>query len=239
MSATPSTPASPSGTPRARSPHLRRIVTIALAIGVILGLRLVWMDLLVDHFIIRNYGVVDEGKIYRTGRLTDRTLARVTQEHGIKTIVDFGGYPAGTSQEKSEAEYAAQHGIKRVVLRLYGDGTGNPNAYVEGLKIITDPANQPVLIHCSAGSERTGAAVMLYRHFYQNVPMETALAEAQQFKHNPRRNKTLAPYLEKWTESIGAALKAGTDIPGVPPPSAETPATMPGAPSGAAPTGNE
>jgi hypothetical protein len=210
-----------------RRKWLRRVAAVAVVVGVVLGLRLLWMDVLVDHVIVRNYGVVEEGKIYRTGRLTEQTLSRVAEDHKIKTIVDFGAYLPGSSQEKAEAEYAAAHGIKRVVLRLYGDGTGNPNAYVDGLRIITDPASQPVLVHCSAGSERTGAAVILYRTIYQHVPMEKAVAEAQEYKHNPRRNKQLAPYLAQWTGPIAEALKAGGEIPNVPAPSPETPATAP------------
>ncbi len=218
MNATPGKP---------RRSWVRRTVALALAVGVILGLRLVWMDLLVDHIIVRNFGVVEPGKIYRTGRLTEQTLARVTRDNAIKTIVDLGAYLPDSPQEKTEAAFAEHNGINRVVLRLYGDGTGNPNAYVQALRIITDPANQPVLVHCNAGSERTGVAVMLYRNIYQNVPLETAHAEAQTFKHNPGKNTRLLPYVQRWRDPIAAALKSGSLIPDIAPADALTPATAP------------
>lgn len=212
---------------RPRRTWVRRITALALAVGVVLGLRLVWMDLLVDHIIIRNFGVVEPGKIYRSGRLTEQTLARVTKDNAIRTIVDLGAYLPGSPQEETEAEFTEHNGIKRVVLRLYGDGTGNPNAYVQALKVITDPANQPVLVHCNAGAERTGVAVILYRNIYQNVPIETAQAEAQDFKHRPGRNTKLLPYVQRWRDPIAAALKSGTLIPDIAPADALTPATAP------------
>lgn len=233
MSETTSTP------PRARSPHLRRIITITLIVLACVGLGVLWQKVLKDHFVIRNFGVVEEGKIYRSGRLTEGTLEKVHDGYHIKTIVDFGAYPPGSPQEKTEAEFAQRNGIKRVVLSLYGDGTGNPNAYVEALKLMTDPASQPVLVHCSAGAQRTGVAVMLYRNLYQNVPMETAYTEAQDFRHDPKRNRAFWPYITKWHDPIADALKKGTPIPGIPPPRADTPATMPDLPAGTTPKGDE
>ena len=39
------------------------------------------------------------------------------------------------------------------------DGRANPNGYLTVLRILADPANQPALVHCAGGTERTGAAV--------------------------------------------------------------------------------
>lgn len=45
------------------------------------------------------------------------------------------------------------------------------------LEIVSDPALQPVFIHCKHGADRTGAAVALYRIRVQGWTYEDAIAE--------------------------------------------------------------
>jgi protein tyrosine phosphatase (PTP) superfamily phosphohydrolase (DUF442 family) len=52
------------------------------------------------------------------------------------------------------------------------------------LKIIEDPANQPVFIHCHVGADRTGFAVAAYRIIEQGWPYADATAEMVLFTFN-------------------------------------------------------
>lgn len=206
------------------------MVVVLAVIAVLVGAGVAWNNGLRDRFFVRNFGVVDAGKVYRSGRLTTSTLGRLRSEYHIKTVIDLGAFEPGSAADTTEADAAAHLGMERVVLRLYGDGTGNPNAYVEALRIMHDPGKQPVLVHCSAGAQRTGVAVMLYRNLFEGVPIETAYLEAQHYRHDPARNKVLLPYVKEWHDRIEAAVKSGDGalIPGVPPANAETPASVPG-----------
>src|SRR5262249_45716480 len=47
----------------------------------------------------------------------------------------------------------------------------------EALKIMADPQNRPLLIHCQQGADRTGAMVALYRVVVQGWPAEKAVEE--------------------------------------------------------------
>ena len=52
---------------------------------------------------------------------------------------------------------------------------------IEFLQIVTNPANQPVFVHCRQGTDRTGMMVAVYRMVIQNWPREKALAEMKAF----------------------------------------------------------
>ncbi|HMN40605.1 MAG TPA: tyrosine-protein phosphatase [Phycisphaerales bacterium] len=168
------------------------------------------------NIVPKNFGVVDAGKLYRSGRLTPSATREVVEANHIKTIVDLGAYDLSPSGERVAEHTASALGVERRVFRLSGDGTGNPNAYVEALRIIADPAKQPVLVHCSAGSERTGACVLLYREIVQGHAPGADLGETYSHGHDPSRNTRMKPYLEQWRAKIAEALRAGTSIDGQP-----------------------
>lgn len=164
-------------------------------------------------FVPLRFGVVEAGKLYRCGRATPGALARTIEEYGIRTVVDFGAWEEGSVEEERERRTAEAMGVRRVVLRLEGDGRGDPNMYAEAMRIVSDARNQPVLFHCSAGTERTGCAVMMYRHVYQNVGLREAYREAQAYDHSPTRNVHLWPVAEGLGATIKKALADGTRVP--------------------------
>ncbi len=51
---------------------------------------------------------------------------------------------------------------------------------VEFLKLASDPANQPMLVHCKHGADRTGTMVAAYRIVVQGWSKEEALAEMKE-----------------------------------------------------------
>ena len=168
------------------------------------------------NIVPKNFGVVAEGKLYRSGELTPAATRRVAEERRVKTIIDLGAYTGDEPGERVAEHTAAALGIERHVFPLEGDGTGNPNAYVEALRIITNPAKQPVLVHCSAGSQRTSACVLLYHEIVEGKPIDSGWAEAYEHGHDPGKNTKLRPYLEEWHTKIRDAFKTGTLIEGQP-----------------------
>jgi protein tyrosine/serine phosphatase len=165
---------------------------------------------------LRNFGVVEEGVLYRSGRLEAPALRRAIAEHGLKTVVDLGGWDANAAEWQANQDVADELGVTRYAIHMSGDGRANPNGYVTVLRILADPANQPALVHCAGGTERTGAAVVLYRHLVQGKLIQPSYEESFEHGHQVEDYEWIA-YLADWVDEIGAAWRSGGWIEGVPP----------------------
>ena len=185
---------------------------------LLVGAGLVYRYAVRDNVFPRNFGVVEPGVLYRSAALTAASTRHVHDQYHIKTIIDLGAYAPDSPAEAMAARTAAALGVQRRVFRLEGDGTGNPNAYVAALRVIADPTNQPVLVHCSSGAQRTGACVMLYRTIVQGQNlMGTIYEDSFRYGHNPRRNTRLAPYLLDYKDRIAQAFRTGSMVAGFEP----------------------
>ncbi|MFN7395387.1 MAG: fused DSP-PTPase phosphatase/NAD kinase-like protein [bacterium] len=166
-----------------------------------------------DNLVPRNFGVVDEGVLYRAGRLTPAQTKALVERHKIKTIIDLGAYRAGSTDERNAQRTAEALGVARFTFTLQGDGSGDPNDYAQALRIIAKPEFQPVLVHCAAGAQRTSACVVFYREIVQGRGIEESLPEALRYKHDPAKNPVLEPYIRQWHAAIAKAVREGGSIP--------------------------
>ena len=190
---------------------LRLVVIIVIVVGVIYGIKKTRYQ-----FIARNFGVVETGEIYRSGRLTPRMFRKVVDENNIRTVLDLGAYVPGSPEDVREQDLAEELGAERYRFYLDGDGTGNPNYYVQALRLMSDPEAQPILIHCAAGAQRTGVIVLLYRHIIQGQDLAQAYPESFQYKHKADEWQLLA-YVAQWNDEIADSLRTGEPIPGFDP----------------------
>ncbi|MBI4565553.1 MAG: tyrosine-protein phosphatase [Planctomycetes bacterium] len=161
-----------------------------------------WHKWLRHEFTPRNFGVVESGTLFRSGQLTERMLRRVVGKHGLRTIVALN---AGRSSGDMERRVAAELNVERFEFALPGDGRGDPRAVAQALAVMSDPQRQPVLVHCATGAQRTGLAVLLYRHLVQGVPIEEAYPESFGFDHRPEEWQMLA-YVADHVEEIRQEL---------------------------------
>ncbi|MBX3317983.1 MAG: tyrosine-protein phosphatase [Phycisphaeraceae bacterium] len=207
--------------------RVARAVVLCACIGlVVLGVVGAW-----PHIFPKNFGVVVPDKIYRSGELTVSALSRVVRAHNIRTIIDMGAYEPGTREDVLQAKTASALGVERYVLRLEGDGTGDPTMYLESLRLMIDDSKLPMLIHCGAGSERTGCLVVLYRHLIQDVEIDRAYEEARRYGHNPRRNTILRPLIDYIVEPVRIAFEHDLPVVTLPDESKERGETTSGAAS--------
>ena len=200
------------------NPSRRRAIWRGVFLAVVIvAVGLFFQQVIRPHLVPKRFSEVAAGKVYRSGKLTPSATRIVYDRHHIRTIVDLGAYPEGSREEKLAQETAESLGIERYRFDLSGDATGNPNYYLFALRLMTDPARQPVLVNCGAGTERTGCTVALYRHLAEGVPLDTAYAEADAAGHDPDRNPHLKEVLDRWERPIAAAFEDGGLVAGAPP----------------------
>ncbi|HWS73378.1 MAG TPA: tyrosine-protein phosphatase, partial [Thermoanaerobaculia bacterium] len=114
-----------------------------------------------------NFGIVEEGKIYRGAQPTAASIEALARR-GIRTIVKLNG--ASVAEEESAA---ARLGIRMLTVDLDARtvGTASSCGDVErAYEAMTDPRNWPVYIHCTHGRDRTGFLVGLYRERAEQWP---------------------------------------------------------------------
>lgn len=164
---------------------------------------------------LRNFSAVEEGALYRAGRLEAPALRRAIETYGLKTVVDLGGWDADPGQWQANQEVADALGVKRYAVHMSGDGRANPNGYLAVLRILADPANQPALVHCASGTERTSAAVVLYRHLVEGRLIEPAYEESFRYGHHAEDYEWIA-FLAEWMPELEQAWSTGGWIEGLP-----------------------
>lgn len=151
---------------------MRHVLRVVLGTAVVLlvgAVPLLYSSYQQTHF--RNFRVVEDGVLYRSGQLSPPVFERVVREHRIKTVVTLRTTrdPSRPYPDEWERELCESRGIKhvRIVPLVWSpDEKGEIPAernVEKFLGLMADPANHPVLVHCFAGIHRTGQMCALYR----------------------------------------------------------------------------
>jgi len=164
----------------------------------------------------RNFRVVVDGVLYRSGQLTPAGLDRLIRERGIRTVVSLRKkHPRSDDWEEA---FCAERGVRhvRIVPRVWAaDEDGDipaEQAVREFLEVMDNPAHYPVLVHCLAGIHRTGTMVAIFRMEYQGWTLEQALAEMHHCGFEPEEmEQDIATYLRSYTPRRRLRLAPGAE----------------------------
>ncbi|HWL95533.1 MAG TPA: tyrosine-protein phosphatase [Phycisphaerae bacterium] len=127
----------------------------------------------------KRFAVVHEGILYRSAQPKRGEIRHLAKEHHIKTIVIAR---EGTSRNvPDERETAEASGVQVVNIPIESRQPVPDEQIAAFFKTVDDPANQPVLVHCSAGRHRTGLLCALYRIERQGWSVERAMEEMLSF----------------------------------------------------------
>lgn len=156
---------------------------------------------------IRNFHVVTDRVLFRSGQMSLDGLKRVVHDFGIRTVVTLRDSVSNNDPppDLTEEEYCKKEEINyyRISPRNWWSADGSVPAE-EGMRqfraVMDDPKNYPVLIHCFAGIHRTGAFCAVYRMEYQHWTNSQAIEEMRRCGyHNIDDEWDLLGYLEQYT----------------------------------------
>ena len=121
-----------------------------------------------------NFARVSEA-LYRGAQPTREGFQRL-REMGVTTVVDLRG--------KSHRDELEGLGLKYIHIPSSAAHIEEQKV-IQFLRIVQDPANQPVFVHCERGADRTGAYVAAYRMVEQDWSAHDARAELGNFHFSP------------------------------------------------------
>ncbi len=232
----PETPTDPlAGDPPARGrtgAFLRGVVALA-CLGAAVGLGvLLWREVLRPRLVAKRWGVVVPGKIYRSGQLSRFLVEEMLVDNGIQVVVNLNHLSLTDPDQVAEADAVARHSIESHRFHLEGDGTGDIREYAKALAVDVEAEEQgrPVLIHCAAGAQRTGALVVYYRVLIQKRPPADAYTELLAYDWLPK-NTILLEYTNENMERLATLLEEGGTLSEVPKPRPVIGPPLPGASS--------
>lgn len=138
-----------------------------------------------------NFGQVSPG-LYRSGQPNREGIAQAAKL-GVKTILVIRKKVG--AEERAEAERLGMTIETVPMTGLFSPSFGNVD---RALKIINDPAKQPVLVHCRFGKDRTGVTVAAYRAATERMAVADAVAEAKSYGCCAPLFLPLKPYLQRY-----------------------------------------
>jgi tyrosine-protein phosphatase SIW14 len=156
---------------------------------------------------LRNFRVVEDGVLYRSAQLSPYGLDRVIHDYGIRTVVSFRDVEEGKAvvpPDQWEEAFCSLKGINyvRMPLRVwsYDHGVIPADENVRRfLEIVSDPAKQPVLVHCFRGVHRTGSYCAVFRMECQGWSNADALEELRALGYeNLDKEDDVRGYLEQY-----------------------------------------
>ncbi len=120
-----------------------------------------------------NFHTVSAGLLYRSAQMDAASLERTVREHGIKTIINLRGCPAGESWYRDETNTARELGVQHYDFGLSASREVRDDEMDQILATIRT-APKPVLIHCKSGADRTGLVSALYLYGVEGHPARSA-----------------------------------------------------------------
>lgn len=163
------------------------IIAIVVLAALIFGKSYVY-----DYKINHNLETITEGKVYKSGVIPPDELPDYIKKYNIKSVVDlrFPGTGDDVNNPEVPAELTAE---KEAIAKIPGvNYFNNGSDQVPAkknldyfFKILDEPKNYPVLIHCYHGVGRAEIYSAIYRIEYENWDRDKA--------------RTSTRFLTKWS----------------------------------------
>ena len=123
---------------------------------------------------IKNFGCINE-TLYRGAQPKAGDYADLAAM-GVRTVIDL--QRDGNASERSLVE---AQGMKFYRIGMSDKSEPSVEQAEQFLKLVNDPANQPVFVHCAGGRHRTGAMSAIYRITHDGWSADQAFQEMKRY----------------------------------------------------------
>lgn len=148
---------------------------------------------------IHNFGCVNEN--YYRGAQPEGADYAALAGLGVKTVVDLQ-----RQGEADERRMVESNGMKFFRIPMTTTSRPQREAVDEFLKIVNNPSNQPVYVHCRGGRHRTGVMTAVYRMTRESWTASQAYNEMKQYEFEKGfGHGALKDYVYSYYAQIGVA----------------------------------
>ncbi|MCG2612126.1 dual specificity protein phosphatase family protein [Flavobacterium sp. SM15] len=156
---------------------MKKKIGLLVLLVVLAGVGKYVYDMNINH----NFETITEGKVYKSGVIPPDEIEEYVKKYKIKSIVDlrFPGTGDLVNNPEIPAELTAEkEAIAKIPGVNYYNNGSDQVPKQENLdtffKIMDNPANYPVLIHCYHGVGRAEMYSALYRIEYEGMDRDEA-----------------------------------------------------------------
>ncbi len=196
--------------------------------AIVIGLAVwVWFGFIKYRFVPKRFGVVVPGHIYRSGQISAPLVKKILTKYNIRVIVDLTSADPKDPDKRAEKQAAAELNIKVLRFTMSGNGTGDINDYANAVIAIANAEKQnlPVLVHCTAGAQRTGGVIAAYRLLVEKIDPNIVEDEIEKYGCAIDDRPVLRSFVNDNMAELATRLKQAGVID-------QIPATMPQIPRG-------
>ncbi len=156
---------------------LKKKLIIAVIAIVSIGVGKYVYDMHINH----NFETITDGKVYKSGVIPPNEIADYVKKYKIKSIIDLR-FP-GTGDDVNNPEIPEEllkekEAIAKIKgVNYFNNGSDQVPAQKNldvFFKIMDNPSNYPVLIHCYHGVGRAEMFSAIYRIEYENMDLDEA-----------------------------------------------------------------
>lgn len=120
-----------------------------------------------------NFHEVLPGQLYRSAQLSGERLGEEIDRYGIKTVINLRGENVGRAWYDDEIAAVKAHGATHVNFGISARKDLTPEK-TQQLLALLETAQQPILVHCMSGADRTGLASVIFLQQVAGIDEEEA-----------------------------------------------------------------
>lgn len=172
---------------------MKKLVVILLAVFVLLSL---------GYLAVRdNFHAVIPGEVYRSAQLSTGKLEEVVRENGIRTIINLRPVHDHSNWYPAEVETADALGVNHITIGMLRSSARVDN--VLSIYETLETVEEPVLLHCRSGIDRTGlASAMSLLMRGEHTPEEAA--EQVNWRYGAVADTIGRPFLDQYRDWLAA-----------------------------------